>query len=78
MEWKPTEETREWHCATTEEDCFEMENRFKKQGLRIRLVATPRTSDPILRIACIFDGADANPMAERFKSYQDRDLESDE
>ncbi len=68
-----SDEVREWHCATTEEACFEMEARFKKDGLRIHLVDTPLTADPILKVACIFDGADANPHAERFKSHQDLD-----
>lgn len=77
MKWQPTEEVREWHGATDEEDCFEMETRFKKQGLKIHLAATPETGDPVLKVACIFDGPDADPHAERFKSYQDLAQESD-
>jgi len=32
-----------------------------------------KTDDPILKVTCIFDGLDADPHAERFKSYQDID-----
>lgn len=77
QKWEPTEELREWHCATNEEACFEMEANFKKQGLRISLVAIPETDDPILKVACIFDGLDADVNAERFKPYQDLERESD-
>lgn len=77
MKWKPTAETREWHSATNEEACFEMEEKFKKQGLRMNLVATAEISDPVLKVACIFDGLDADPHAQRFKPYQDLERESD-
>lgn len=50
-----------------------MESRFQKEGLRIQLVDIVKTGDPILTVTCIFDGADADPHAERFKSYQDLD-----
>ena len=73
MTWNPLNEAREWHCAADEEACFEMEARFKKEGLRIHLVETPPTGDRVLQVACIFDGADSDPNAERFKSYQDLD-----
>jgi hypothetical protein len=73
MTWNPLNETKEWHCAADEDACFEMEARFKKEGLRIRLVDTPPTGDPDLKVVCIFDGVDAAPHAERFKSYQDLD-----
>jgi hypothetical protein len=73
MTWNPLNETKEWHCAVNEDACFEMEARFKKEGLRIHLVDTPPTGDPVLKVVCIFDGADADPSIERFKSYQDLD-----
>lgn len=73
MTWNPLDEVREWHCATTEEACFEMEERFKKDGLKIHLVDTPPTGDSILKVVCIFDGIDASPSEDRFKSYQDLD-----
>ncbi|NJM59783.1 MAG: hypothetical protein HC849_05605 [Oscillatoriales cyanobacterium RU_3_3] len=73
MSWNPLKETREWHCATSEEACLQMEARFKKEGLKLKLVATPKTSDPILKVVCIFDGLDADPHAQRFKPYQDVD-----
>ncbi|MGK7926917.1 MAG: hypothetical protein AB4290_17025 [Spirulina sp.] len=73
MDWRPVLEDREWHCAASEEDCFKMEERFKQQGLDIRLVDIAETGDPVLRVACIFDGADADRQAERFKPYLERE-----
>jgi hypothetical protein len=73
MTWNPLDEVREWHCATTKEACFEMEARFQEEGLRIKLVNMEKSGDSILKVACIFDGTDADPSAERFKSYQDLD-----
>ncbi|MEM9538169.1 MAG: hypothetical protein AAGA60_01515 [Cyanobacteria bacterium P01_E01_bin.42] len=73
MDWKPVSEVREWHCAANEEDYFKMEERFRQQGLDIRLVDIVETDDPILRVTCIFDGADADRQAERFKPYQEKE-----
>lgn len=73
MTWNPIDEVREWHCATNKKACVEMEERFKKEGLRIHLVDILETGDRNLKVACIFDGPDADPHAERFKSYQDLD-----
>ncbi len=73
MTWNPLDEVREWHCATTKEACFEMEARFKKEGLRIHLADMENSGDNLLKVACIFDGIDASPSEERFKFYQDLD-----
>ncbi|MBP0016881.1 MAG: hypothetical protein J7647_04905 [Cyanobacteria bacterium SBLK] len=37
MDWKPTHEEGEWHCAVNEENCFRMEEQFKQQGLDLYL-----------------------------------------
>ncbi|HIK33725.1 MAG TPA: hypothetical protein IGS31_20620 [Oscillatoriales cyanobacterium M4454_W2019_049] len=73
MTWNPLNEKREWHCAADEESYLDMEARFKKEGLKLNLVETPPTGDTVLKVVCIFDGEDANPNADRFKSYQDLD-----
>lgn len=71
--WNPLNETKEWHCAATREGCLNLEARFQQEGLKIHLVDMVKTNDAILKVACIFDGPDADPHAERFKSYQELD-----
>lgn len=73
LQWNPSTESREWHAAASATHCKAMERLFQQQGLRIRLVERQRTNDPQLPIACIFDGPDADPSAERFPAHQHRE-----
>lgn len=73
MSWEWQEETREWHCAVDRAACLDILKALRAQGLDVRLVDRQETGKEILRIACIFDGPDADPSAERWKSYQEKD-----
>jgi hypothetical protein len=73
MTWKAQDEEREWHPATSSDRCFDLEKRLRDEGIDVRLVGYARTTDNILKVACIFDGPDADPNAERWKSYQETD-----
>jgi hypothetical protein len=71
--WTSADEDREWHAATSLEQCDGIESALRDQGLDITLVDRQATSNSILRAACIFDGPDADPEAERWTSYQETD-----
>jgi hypothetical protein len=73
MTWNPIEEKREYHCATSEKGCDRLLDALRAQGLDIELVDQAQTGDDLLRIACIFDGPDADPHANRWQSYQETD-----
>lgn len=73
MPWQWREETREWHCAVSEKDCRRILKALQAQGLDVKLVGREKTGDPILAVACLFDGPDADPDADRWKSYQEGD-----
>ena len=73
MNWEWQEETREWHCVVNPKDCYRILEALKAQGLDVELVAREDTGNPVLKVACIFDGPDADPNAERWKSYQEKD-----
>jgi hypothetical protein len=72
-EWNPLTEKREWHPATSEDGCDAIEARLQKMGYRVELIEAFNTGKGELRYACIFEGPDADPHAERFKSYQEVD-----
>lgn len=72
-EWNPLTERREWHPATSEEGCEVIEGRLQGMGLRVELTRAVDTGKGILRFACVFEGPDATPHAERWKSYQEVD-----
>lgn len=52
---------QELHGAVNESDCYKMEQKFQRQGRRIRLVETKRSNNPgaVLRWMCVFQGEDA-------------------
>jgi hypothetical protein len=51
----------ELHGATTENACYKMEQTFKRQGRKLRLIRVDRLNNPgaVLRFLCIFEGEDA-------------------
>ncbi|MBD1995279.1 hypothetical protein H6G00_01370 [Leptolyngbya sp. FACHB-541] len=69
-QFDPMTETREWHAAASSADCNNIARRLKSQGLKVFLADRQRRNDPLLPIACIFEGQDADPNAERFLSPQ--------
>jgi hypothetical protein len=71
--WVPSEETREWHAATTSEQCEKIEAALQAQGLDITFVRDEKTGNSILEVACIFDGPDSDTEADRWTSYQETD-----
>jgi hypothetical protein len=73
MAWNAEREEREWHPVTHSKRCFDIEKRLRDEGLDVKLVEYAKTTDGILKIACIFEGPDADPHAERWKSYQETD-----
>ena len=73
MSWSAKQENREWHPATDTERCYEIEKGLQAMGLNIELVQMAQTENKILKVACIFDGPDSDPNAERWKSYQEKD-----
>lgn len=73
MPWSADEESREWHPATDTERCYQIEKGLQDMGLDVELVELAQTKNEILKVACIFDGPDADPNAERWKSFQEKD-----
>lgn len=73
MTWNPIEEKREYHCATSINGCKRLLKALRDQGLDINLVDRVLTQDEMLKVACIFDGPDADPHANRWQSYQETD-----
>jgi hypothetical protein len=71
--WTPSGEDREWHAAVSKDRCDDIEATLQAQGLDIVLVDRELTGDDILKVACIFDGPDSDPEADRFTSYQETD-----
>jgi len=64
-------ETREWHLAADVGGCLRIEARLQGQGLKIEFDEPLKSGDQILKIACTYIGEDADPTAERWKSYQE-------
>ncbi len=71
--WDPKTETREWHAATQESQCDVIEAALRAQGLDVTFVEPKELGDGLLKVACIFDGPDADPEANRWTSYQEKD-----
>jgi hypothetical protein len=71
--WTSAGEDREWHPATSEAQCDVIEAALKAQGLDVTFVQPEDTGDNVLKVACIFDGPDADPNADRWTSYQETD-----
>lgn len=71
--WDPKTETREWHAATTPEQCEKIEAALQGQGLDVTFVQDENTGNSILKVACIFDGPDEDINADRWTSYQETD-----
>jgi hypothetical protein len=63
----------ETHAATSKAQCEEMERRLKAQGLKLDLIDTELTGDDLLSTLCLFTGLDANPEANRWKTYSEDD-----
>ena len=64
----PVQET---HGAVSQQTCYEMEAKFQRDGRRIRLVDTRRSTNPgaVLRWICIFEGEDADQGYFEEKRY---------
>jgi hypothetical protein len=60
-EWSPLTETREWHAAATQDACYNIEARFKREGRKVKLTDIVRKGNSPLPFACIFEGEDASP-----------------
>ena len=71
--WSPATEDREWHAAASDDHCLGMESQFRAQGLDIELVDTQDTGNSILPKACIFEGSDSDPEANRWPNNQGDD-----
>jgi hypothetical protein len=65
--WSAAEEDREWHGAVSRSDCDRLEKALRDKGLDVQLVDRQPTGDSNLPWACIFDGKDADPNADRFR-----------
>lgn len=67
-ESSPAQET---HGVVNQQNCYDMEARFQRQGRRVRLVETRRSanSGAILRWICIFEGEDADQGYFEEKRY---------
>ncbi len=52
---------QELHGVVNQRDCYDMERNFRRQGRRIKLVGTQKSTNPgaVLRWMCIFQGEDA-------------------
>lgn len=72
--FNPLKETREWHSATDEAGCLKIEQRLQANGLRVSLTEIQRqqNSTSALPVVCIYEGADADPTAERFKPFSEQ------
>ena len=64
----PVQET---HGAVSQQTCYEMEAKFQRDGRRIRLMDTRRSTSPgaILRWICVFEGEDADQGYFEEKRY---------
>jgi hypothetical protein len=71
--WTSADEDRGWHAAVSKDRCDDIEATLQSQGLDVVLVDRELTGDDILKVACIFDGPDSDPEADRFTSYQETD-----
>lgn len=72
-EMTPLIEKREWHPAVSDEGCKAIWQRLKKMGLDLELIEAIDTGKGDLRFSCIFEGQDADPHADRWKSYYEVD-----
>jgi hypothetical protein len=71
--WVASEEAREWHAAIEADCCLVMEVKLRREGLDLKLVDTSETGDSVLTVACIFDGPDSDPAANRWSDDQGDD-----
>jgi hypothetical protein len=78
LAWSAETETREWHGAVTQRDCKRLEKALKDKGLDIKLVDMQSTGNPNLPVACIFEGADADPNANRFPDERSQNRDESE
>ena len=62
---------QETHGAVSQQTCYEMEANFQRQGRRVTLVDTRRSTNPgaILRWICVFEGEDADQGYFEEKRY---------
>jgi hypothetical protein len=71
----------EQHGAVNQDDCRRMEERFQREGRRVRLVnAVPNPFNGgggVLGWLCLFDGEDAHPEATPFEDDRFPKSESD-
>jgi len=63
---------QEVHGAVNESDCYNMERIFQRQGRKVRLVRVQRTNNPgaVLKVACIFQGEDADNSYYNDRRYR--------
>ena len=67
-------EQYEKHGAADASDCYQMEQRFKSEGRKIRLVKVVRnylnSGGGVLEFLCLFDGEDAEVESSAFEDYR--------
>lgn len=73
MQEAQEEPVQEVHAAVSPQGCKALEKRLKQMGLRIRLVEAINTGMGDLPYDCIFEGADADPEADRFTPVEFKD-----
>ena len=71
--YEPQEPVQEVHAAVSPQGCKNLERRLKQMGLSIRLVEAVNTGRQELPYDCIFEGKDADSLADRFSSPLDKD-----
>lgn len=73
--FNPLTEDREWHPAVDVKGCQIIESRLQRMGLRIEVTEVQDTGDQVLSKACIYEGPDADPHANRWQSHNETDKE---